>query len=311
MKAFVFDPIWNKLITKGLQDKLDDAGIEVVLTGKIAPITDKKDLFEGDDERILCVNPDYVGWDLKSEMYKGIPNLKAILPASTGFEWIQGDIAREKNIPVCHIKNFSTEAVAEWAVLMMQNLARQTPRLIKDGFPLDFDKDFMKYLGVELKGKTAAIIGAGHIGTAIANRCKGLGMDVVYWSRSSKLDGIKVDLEDLLMNADVIFPTLAKNEDTTKLITDEMLESMKQSAIIVDIAHGFINQKLAMKMISEGRLFGYGLEAEPESFGKYEGNVWAAPAYAWVTDGSMQNVMEKWIENMIFASKGEYPNRVN
>jgi len=69
---------------------------------------------------------------------------------------------------------------------MLFNVARQTPRLIKDGFPLDFDKDFMKYRGVELQGKTAAIVGLGNIGNSIAQRCEGLGMNVVYWSKSPK-----------------------------------------------------------------------------------------------------------------------------
>ena len=41
------------------------------------------------------------------------------------------------------------------------------------------------------------------------------------------------------------------------------------------------------------------------------GIVWAAPAYAWVTDGSMNNVMAKWVDNIVAASKGEFPNKVN
>ncbi len=64
----------------------------------------------------------------------------------------------------------------------MLNPARQFPWLIKDGFPLDFNKDYMKYRGIELHGKTAGIISLGHIGSAIAKRCAGLGTNVVYWS---------------------------------------------------------------------------------------------------------------------------------
>jgi phosphoglycerate dehydrogenase-like enzyme len=167
----------------------------------------------------------------------------------------------------------------------------QTPRLIKDNYPLDFDKDFMKYRGVQLKGKTAGIIGLGHIGSAIAEACKGLGMDVVYWSRSSTND--------------------AKNPETLALISDDRIKQMKKSAILVDIAHGLFNQEKILDMVAKGNLFGYGFEGKPHEFTKFEGNVWAAPAYAWTTFESMHNSVVLWVENMVDAAKNEFPTRVN
>ncbi|MEK6848206.1 MAG: hypothetical protein AABX65_01075, partial [Nanoarchaeota archaeon] len=166
MKAFIFDPLWDTLITDNLLSKLKGSGIKLVVTKEVAPLNDCKALFEGNDERILCLNPDYISWKLSSDDYKNIPNLKAVLGAATSYSWIDTSYADKNNIPVCNIRNFSTEAVAEWAVTMMFNLARQVPRLIKDGFPLDFDKDFRKYRGIELHDKTAGIIGLGHIGSA-------------------------------------------------------------------------------------------------------------------------------------------------
>jgi lactate dehydrogenase-like 2-hydroxyacid dehydrogenase len=310
--TFIFDPLWSELVTDELLAKLTDSGVTIKVTEKIAPLTECRALYEGDEERILCLNPDYVEWKLTSDEYKDIPNLKAILTASTGFEWIEQTIANERNIPICNIRNFSTQAVAEWAVMIMLNLARQTPRLIKDGFPLDFDKDFMKYRGIQLRRKTVGIIGLGNIGSAIAERCKGLGMEVVYWSRSSENNNYKkVALEELMLNSDVIFPTLAKNDETSKLLTDELLASVKSSAILVDIAHKFFDETKTSKMLEDGLLFGYGFEAKPNEFSKYMGNVWAAPAYAWTTYDSMYNSEILQIENIIHASKNEFPNRVN
>nr|MBP7760819.1 hypothetical protein [Candidatus Saccharibacteria bacterium] len=255
---------------------------------------------------------DYMGWKLTSDDYKGIPNLKAILGAATSFSWIDTTYAAKNNIPVCNIRNFSTEAVSEWAVTMLFNVARQVPRLIKDGFPLDFDKDFMKYRGVELKGKAAGVIGLGHIGGAIAERLQGLGMNVVYWSKSPKDSGYeRQELADLFATADVIFPTMALNDETKTLITPELLTTMKPSAIFISVVHELFDEQVVLDMVKNGKLFGFGFEADPASFNKYEGNVWAAPAYAWVTDGSMNNSMSKWVENMVNAAKGEFPNRVN
>src|SRR5687767_11402641 len=121
MKAFVFDPLWDELITDDLLRKLKGSGLELVVTKEIAPLSDCKELFEGDEERLLCLNPDYVSWKLTYEDYKNIPNLKGILIASTGFEWVEQGIADERGgaIPICQIVDFSTQAVAEWAVMMM------------------------------------------------------------------------------------------------------------------------------------------------------------------------------------------------
>lgn len=308
----MFDPLWDELITDELTKQLEASGPELIVTKEIAPLSDNKALFEGNEERILCLNPDYVGWKLTSDDYKDIPNLRAILGAATSFSWVDTAYAAEKNIPVCNIRNFSTEAVSEWAVTMLFNVARQVPRLIKDGFPLDFDKDFMKYRGVELKGKTAGVIGLGHIGSAIAERLQGLGMNVVYWSKSPKDTAYQYqELANLLATADVIFPTMALNDETKTLITPELLASMKSSAIFISVVHELFDERIVLDMVKNGKLFGFGFEASPASFDKYEGNVWAAPAYAWVTDGSMNNTMAKWVENMVSAVKGEFPNRVN
>lgn len=312
VKAFVFDPLWDELVNDKLLAKLKDADLEMVVTKEIAPLSDCKALFEGDEERILCLNPDYVSWKLTSDDYKNIPNLKAILGAATSFSWIDMQYADREHIPVCNIRNFSTEAVAEWAITMMFNLARQIPRLIKEGFPLDFDKDFMKYRGIELHDKTVGIVGLGNIGSAIAKRCSGLGMKVVYWSNSNKnVDYERQELPELLKNSDVIFPVMALNDETKTIITADLLRSMKPSAILVSIVHEMFDQGLVLKMVKEGKLFGFGFEAEPASFNDYEGNVWAAPAYGWVTDGSMNNSMTKWVENMVQASNHEFPNRIN
>ena len=311
MKAFIFDPLWDDLISNELLSKLKNNGIEITVTTEIAPLKKCKALFEGKENRILCINPDYVNWKLPSEDYQNIPNLKAILGAATSSSWIDSSYANSKQIPICNIRNFSTEAVAEWSITMMFNVARQIPRLIKDGFPLDYGKDFMKYRGLELHHKTVGIIGLGNIGAAIAKKCEGLGMNVVYWSRSPKNTKYqRVELKELFSTSDVIFPTIAINYETKKVVTTQLLKSMKPSAMLISVVHELFDQETVLNMVKDGKLFGFGFESEPASFNKYQGNVWAAPAYAWVTNSSMNNSMTKWVENMIHAKNNTFPNKI-
>lgn len=312
MKIFVFDPLWDTLITDELLDLFNKVDVELIVKKEVAPLSDCHELFTGTEDRILCINPDYVNWVLNSDDYKDIPGLRAILLSITSFSWVDTSYADQNGIAVCNIRNFSTEAAAEWAIMMMFCVARQVPRLMKDSFPLDFDKDFMRYRGIELHGKTAGIIGLGNNGTAIAKRCSGLGMKVVYWSRSSTNDDYeKVTLSELFSTADVVFPTFAKNKESNALITNELLALLKPSAILIDTIELEQTKNTILKMVKNGDLFGYGLEAKPGTFNDYIGNVWAAPAYAWVTNESMNNTMQKWIHNMVDAVNEEFPNRIN
>jgi lactate dehydrogenase-like 2-hydroxyacid dehydrogenase len=312
LKAFIFDPTWDELVTEQQLTELEAAGIELIVTKVIAPLSDCKQLFEGDEDRILCINPDYVAWNLKSVEYQEIPHLKAIIGAATSFSWVDMEHANSAGIAVCNQKGFSAQAVAEWAITMLLNVARQIPCLIKDGFPLDFDKDFFKYRGIELHGKKAGIVGMGNIGKAMASRLKGLGMEVSYWSRTDQNNEYTyTDLKTLILESDVILPVLAVNDRTKELLTDELIKSMKKSAILVSIVHKLFNEQLVLDMVANGQLFGFGFEAKPNTFSNYKGNVWAAPEYAWVTDGSMNASMEMFVGNMLQAAHGKYPNKVN
>ena len=312
MKAFVFDPLWQQLVSSVHKEKLNNAGIELSVTTEIKELKANKDLFSGQGSKILAVNPDYVDWSLPADAFKDISGLKCIITQSTSYGWIDTNYAKSHGIAVCNIRNFSTDAVADWAVMMALNVVRKVPLLIKEKFPLDFAGDFSKYQGMNLKGKTVGIVGLGNIGQAIAERCQGLGMNVIYWNRSPKETAWKkADLQELFKTSDIIFPCMADNEQTHQVITDDLLKSIKQSAILSCIAHKYYNHELVLQRVKSGELYGYGFEADPAKFDTYQGNVWAAPAYAWCTNGSMEKAMDLFVEAMVNASAQKYPTKVN
>lgn len=312
MRAYVIDQLWESVVSADLLDRCRDAGIELVVAGDGLALGDFRELYEGDADRILCVNPDNVGWKLPAEAYRDIPHLKGIFLSVTAFSWVDVSYANEHDIPVCNLRSYSTEAVAEWAVLTMVALARQVPMLIKAEFPLDYRADFLTYRGRQLEGRTAGIIGLGSIGAAIAQRCAGLGMDVVYWSRSPKESPHRrADLDDVLAEADVIFLALAHNDETAQLLTNDRLDLMKPDALFVNITHAMYDEQKLVDMVRTGSLAGYGFEAAPGAFSEYPGNIWAAPQYAWATEEAMWNAMTQLVDGMVLASEGRFPNRVN
>jgi phosphoglycerate dehydrogenase-like enzyme len=266
------------------------------------------ELYEDGEERIVAIDPDFSDWNFPNEIIDNIPNLKAICLQTTSFSWVDVEHCAQKGIPVLNLRGFSSIAVAEWATMMTLALARRLPVVAKDNWQLDY----AKHRGFELRGKTAGIIGLGRIGTAVAENLAGLGMAVQYWSKNSQDDRFsKVELNELVSDSDVIVSAVAHNSETEGMLSDELVKSMKHEAFLVDVTHPIYNKDLVLQMAAQGSIGGYAFEDEKNPLGFYEGNVWNGPALGWCTNESMTKNAEQWAEAVAAAAQGEYPTRVN
>src|SRR3989344_3081038 len=292
MKIFVLTTIPELVFSPEQKQELSKAGT-VVYVDKSVPLGDIEGLLT-DDEKIVAIDPDFWEWTTPDDITTVIPKLKAVCLQSTSFSWVNLENAKKSGVPITNCRGFSSISVAEWATMMVLTLARKMPLIIKNEWKIDYDTQ----RGIELRGKTAGIIGLGRIGTAIAQNMKGLGMNVQYWSKKSDNNEFKEvsSLEELIRTSDVILPALAKNDETKGMITDAMLNSMKKSAIFVSIVHEVYNHELLLEMAEKGTLNGYGFEEQKGDFMKYKGNVWAGPELAWYAEESVQKNSEQWIE---------------
>lgn len=307
MKIFLISPNVNTLFGDQELDQLRNAG-DLVIHSQVTDFESVPGLFEGDEERILAIDPDFCDWSVPNSIIDSIPNLKAIVLQTTSFSWLDVDHAKEKGIPVVNLRGFSKIAVTEWATMMVLSLARKLPVVIKD----NWQQDFSKHQGVELRGKTAGIIGLGNIGRSVAENMAGLGMEVQYWSKNTKDDRFKhTSLVELMKTSDVIIPTVAQNQETQGMLTDEMLRSMKPTAIFASVIHSIYNHELLLSMVKEKKLFGYGYEESKPAMHDVEGNVWAGPELAWCTKDSVTKNAQQWLEAMLKAVQGDFENRVN
>lgn len=113
-----------------------------------------------------------------------------------------------------------------------------------------------------------------------------------------------------MKTSDVVFLSFVINEETTKLITDELLQTLKPSAIFVSMVGAVektYNQGMLLEMVKTGKLYGSGYEQEKGAFGGHEGNVWDGPALAWCTNELMSKNAQQWTDALVSAAKGEYP----
>ena len=260
-------------------------------------------------EKILVIDPDLMGWELKNDLIDKIPNLKALCLMSTSYSYVDIDYCNKNNIIVTNVPKYSTESVAEYACFLMMAIARKLPIQMKNGFKEDFSAKFM---GTQINNKKVGIIGLGTIGTRLAEVLSGMGMNVSYWSRKSRDNRFNYEgLEELFKTSDFIFPTFLINDETKKIITDDLINSMKNSSSIISIVGtDCFNKDLVLNKVKNNELYGFAFESGTENMNNFEGNVMITGPYAWYTRESLENCIEIWVKSVEGVATGNVVNRV-
>src|SRR5204862_1804261 len=118
-------------------------------------------------------------------------------------------------------------------------------------------------MGVELTGKTLGLIGAGNIGSIVADRALGLRMKVIAYDpflseeRAVEMGVEKVELDELLARADVITLHTPLTDKTRNILSAENLARTKKGVMIVNCARGGLVDEVALrKLLDEGHVGG-------------------------------------------------------
>ena len=206
---------------------------------------------------------------VNAELLSQFPDtVKLIVEAGTGYNNIDLNAAKERDITVCNIPAYSTERVAHTVIMMILNFASTMQKQI--GMLAKGDRsNFTKYLQVshtEVNGKTLGVVGAGHIGMEVIKVAKALGMNILVHTRTPKADGdgIRyVSLDELLENSDYITLHCPLNDQTKYMINKESIAKMKPSAVIVNTGRGpLINEADLCEALAAKRIAGAGLDVQ-------------------------------------------------
>lgn len=178
--------------------------------------------------------------------------------------------------------------------------------LIKNDWKLDYNK----HQGWEVKGKNMGIIGLGSIGSRIAEIGKQIGMNVFYWSKNSRNNKFEYkELDELLKTSDFIFPALAKNIETQKILSKEKIDLIKANAFIVSITgQDLFDFDYVIEKIKEKKLAGLAMESEEKNMNDYQGNVYITPPIAWFTKEACEEDIRIWVENIVSCVKNKPQN---
>lgn len=277
---------------------------------KVSIISEKnfQVLFKDKKEKVIALDPDIVDWAFPNEIIDKIPNLKAICLLTTGYEWVDIKHCAKKNIMVTNVPGYATNSVAEQCIFMALALTKKFALFEKEG-KMNYSPEF---IGGDMAGKKAGIVGLGAIGSRVAEMCKGLGLDVLYFSRNPKKSKYKyVSIEELLKECDYIFFTISKNPDSEKLLNKERLRLINKNANVVTIVNGdLIDSDYLCKRVEKGTLSGFAFESKDSNLNHYKGNVFVTPFCAWYTKKSLKNMYEIWFDTIISMISDTPKNRV-
>ena len=205
---------------------------------------------------------------LPAEVIRGAKNLKVISRHGVGYDNIDLEAAKEKNITISITATANAVAVAEHVMFMLLNISKRKDmydKTVKSGRFNDRNK---LPKTIELWNKNILIMGFGRIGKSLIKRCIGFEMNVyVYDPFVSKeeiesLGGKKIeDLKEGVKKMDALTLHMPLNEKTKNIINYDVLKNMKKNCIIINASRGgIINESDLNKSLNENKIFGAGLD---------------------------------------------------
>jgi D-3-phosphoglycerate dehydrogenase len=178
-------------------------------------------------------------------------NLKVIGRAGIGVDNVDIPAASAKGIVVMNTPFGNSITTAEHAIALMFALARQLPEADASTQAGKWEKN--RFMGVEVTGKTLGLIGAGNIGSIVADRALGLRMKVVAYDpflspeRAVDMGVEKVELDQLLERADFITLHTPLTDQTRNILSKENLAKTKKGVRIINCARGGLVDEVALK----------------------------------------------------------------
>lgn len=262
---------------------------------------------------------------ISRRVIEAMERCRLILQPSVGYQQIDVAAAAERGIPVCNAAGGNDAAVAEYTVMAALALMKHVVWLdaeTRTGHWAQLDVAARGHH--ELGGKVWGIVGFGRIGRQLARRLQGWDVDVRYHDPFSadpdvetELGVTRVELDDLLSEADVVSLHTPLTDETRHLVDAAALERMKPSAYLVNVARGeIVDQDALVDALQNGSIKAAALdvfeeEPLPADHPLTElDNVILTPHTAGTAMESMVRIIKLTAENLRRVMRGEPPFNV-
>ncbi len=315
MKVFVT----RKIPSVGL-NMLKDKGFDLIVSEKDAVLSKEELLQElktHQPEALLCLLTDTID----AEVFDAAP-IKICATYSVGFNHIDLKAAKERGIIVTHTPGVLTDAVAEFTTTLIFALAKrvvEADKFARDGLYKGWEPELL--LGMELKGKTLGILGAGRIGTRVAQIAMALGLKVLYSDIAQnqyldKMGAVYEDKDTLLKRADIVSLHVPLLDSTRHFMSTKEFELMKDTALLVNTSRGpVVDEEALVQALKAGKIAGAALdvfENEPQIHPELISmeNVILTPHIASATQETRNKMSEMAAQSIIDFAEGKKPEHV-
>jgi glycerate dehydrogenase len=283
------------------EDKIPEriGGAEAVITNK-TPIT--KTVLE------TCKNIQYIG------------------VLATGYNVVDYETAKAKNIAVTNIPTYGTDAVGQFAIALLleicHHIGHHDDAVKKGRWEKNADWCFWDYPLIELAGKTMGIIGFGRIGQTTGKIAGALGMKVIAFDEhpgeSGKEIASYVPLDDLFAGSDVIALHCPLFPSTEKIINKKNISKMKRGVIILNNSRGgLIEEQDLADALNSGQVYAAGLDVVSTEPVRGDNPLLGAknciitPHISWASKESRQRLMDIAVNNLRSFIDGNPVNVIN
>lgn len=199
------------------------------------------------------------------------PRLAVVGRAGVGIDNCDVGAATERGVAVFNAPSGNTIAAAELTMGLLLSVARKIPEAEASLRQGRWDRALFK--GVELRGKTLGLIGAGRIGSEVAIRCEAFDMDVIAYdpylspTRAEELGIEMVGFNKVVKRADFISIHVPLTQETRGIIGASAFAKMKPTAFVINASRGgVVDEQALADALHSGGIAGAALdvyETEP------------------------------------------------
>ncbi len=215
------------------------------------------------------------------DLIRAMPNLKLIHSEGVGYNLIDLEAARERNVWVCNCPGMNAEAVAEQAVLLMSGLLKDVLRndeAVREGRQIDVKEGYMRRADLkQLSDCSVGLLGFGAIGRATAKLLRAYGSEIFCHKRTpltaeeeEELGVCSLPLDEMLMRCDIISLHLPVTPETENMCDDAFFAKMKRGSYFVNTARGeLVDSEALVRAMEDGTVAMAGLDTlDHEPVGK-------------------------------------------
>ena len=264
---------------------------------------------------------------ISRNVMEACPKMCYIGVLATGYNVIDVACARERQIPVCNIPTYGTDAVGQFAIALLlevcHHIGHHNQAVHERKWEHCPDWCFWDYPLIELAGKTMGIIGYGRIGQVTGRIAQAMGMQVLAYDafQNPQLECASMHyatLDEVFAQSDVIALHCPLFPETKELINRETIAKMKDGVILINNSRGgLICEKDLAEALASQKVAAAGLDVVSTEPIRADNPLLSAPNciitphISWAPRESRQRLMDIAVENVRAFLNGNPQNAVN